>query len=318
MLAHFLRGFTLIHLGELDAALADIEHAATLYHPQLHHALTSLYGGNPSCEVANLDWKALTLWLGGYPDQAQHGVHEALSLARELTHPFALSYALLQLAFLYCSLKEWPLTQEWSEALLALSTEQGYMQWLAPGNILRGVALVHQGQMAEGLSQVQQGFAMLRATGVKIERAFFLAQQAEAYGIAGQPEDGLPLVAEALTHVEQTRERWWAADVHRLKGELVLNDERGMMNDEWGTGEAGGLSQAAEAEACFQKALDIARQQGAKTLELRAATSLARLWHQQGKTTEARDLLAPVYDWFTEGFDTADLRDAKALLGELL
>ena len=152
------------------------------------------------------------------------------------------------------------------------------------------------------MAQMHQGLAALRATGAEMLRPYYLALLAEAYAQVGQPEAGLTVLAEALAVVDNTGERRWEAELYRLKGELLL---------------ARSAEQHAEAEACFHQALDIARRQQAKSLELRAAMSLSRLWQQQGKRAEARELLAPIYGWFTEGFDTADLREAKALLDAL-
>jgi predicted ATPase len=159
-----------------------------------------------------------------------------------------------------------------------------------------------QGQAKEGIEQMYQGLRAHRATGAEAGRPYFLALLAEAHGTLGKPEEGLTVLAEALVHVEHSGERYYEAEIHRLKGELLLQQSS---------------DNAPEVESCFHHALDIARNQQAKALELRAATSLARLWQQQGKRQEAHDLLAPVYYWFTEGFETADLKDAKALLDEL-
>jgi len=168
--------------------------------------------------------------------------------------------------------------------------------------VLRGSTLVHQGQAKEGIEQITEGLRTYRATGAALGRPFFLALLAEAHGTMGRPEAGLTALAEALTLVDKTGERHYEAEIYRLKGELLL--QRPSNN-------------ATEAETCFHHALDLARNQQAKSWELRAATSLARLWYQQGKRQEAHDLLAPVYHWFTEGFDTADLQEAKALLDAL-
>jgi predicted ATPase len=168
--------------------------------------------------------------------------------------------------------------------------------------MLYGWAQAHQGQAQEGIAQIKQGLSALRALGVGFGRLYYLALLAEVYGTLGQPEAGLTALTEALTLVDTTGERWYEAELHRLKGGLLLQ-----------------LSADNQAEAgnCFHHALDIARDQQAKSFELRTATSLARLWQQQGKRQEAYDLLAPIYGWFTEGFDTVDLQDAKALLDAL-
>jgi len=178
----------------------------------------------------------------------------------------------------------------------------GFAQWMAIGSILHGWALAHQGQAQEGIEQLRQGLRAYRATEAEIQRPHWLALLAEVHGTLGEPEAGLAVLAEALVHVEHTGERYYEAEIHRLKGVLLLQQNS---------------NNQAEAEHCFHHALDIACSQQAKSLELRTATSLARLWQSQGKRQEAHALLAPVYGWFTEGFDTADLKDAKALIEEL-
>jgi predicted ATPase len=192
--------------------------------------------------------------------------------------------------------------QERAAALIALSTDQGFPFWGACGTILQGWALAEQGQSAEGIAQMCQGIAAYRATGAELALPCYLALLAEAYGQAGQADEGLRVLAEALTAVHTTGERHHEAELYRLKGELLLKQD---------------VPDAQEAESCLRQAVDVAHQQQAKSFELRAAMSLSRLWQQQGKRTEARALLAPIYDWFTEGFDTADLQEAKALLEEL-
>jgi predicted ATPase len=238
----------------------------------------------------------------GYPDQALQSTNESLTLAQELTHPFSLVYALTMAAIAHQFRQEVQAVQERAEALMALSTEQGFPLWLAYGTILRGWALTAQGKGAEGIAQVRQGLVAHRATGTAIHRPYFLSLLAEAYGKVGQPEEGLTVLVEALALVDNTGERHWEADLHRGKGELLLMQQG---------------QKVGESEECFRQALDIARHQQAKSLELRAAMSLSRLWQQQGKQEEAHQLLTEIYRWFTEGFDTPDLKDAKALLEEL-
>jgi predicted ATPase len=194
--------------------------------------------------------------------------------------------------------------RERAEALMALATEQRFAQQLAQATIMRGWALAAQGQGAEGTAQMRQGLAADRAMGIEQGRTYYLVLLAEAYGSIGQTAEGLSLVAEALATVDLTGERVWGAELHRLQGKFLL-------------AQAGERQQVQEAEACFHQALDVARRQQAKSWELRAAMSLAHLWQHQGKRDAARELLAPLYDWFTEGFDTADLQAAKALLDAL-
>ena len=185
---------------------------------------------------------------------------------------------------------------------MTLSTEQGFSHWLVVGTLMRGWALAAQGQEAEGIAQMHQALAARRAAGAELGRSCWLTLLAEAYGGMGQAEEGLALLAEALAVVNNSRECHWEAELYRLRGELLLKRP---------------VSDEQQAEACFSQALDIARHQQAKSWELRAAMSLSRLWQRQGRRAEARKLLAPVYGWFTEGFDTADLQEAKALLEEL-
>ena len=195
-----------------------------------------------------------------------------------------------------------PAVHEQAEAAVALSTEQGFPLWVALGTSLRGWALAMQGQGEEGMAQVRQGIAAWRATGAALVVPYLCTLLAEVSAHLGHTADGLQALAEAHTLVEQHEERWWEAEVYRLRGVLLLRQPG---------------RQQEEAEAWLQRALDVARRQQAKSLELRAAMSLARLWQRQGKRTEAYELLAPVYNWFTEGFDTADLQEAKTLLDAL-
>ena len=196
--------------------------------------------------------------------------------------------------------------------MLLLACEQRFAFWVAWVTTLQGWALAEQGQGAEGIAQMRQGLAAYRATGAEQWRPYVLALLAEGYGKAGQREDGLSVVAEALAQVDKTGERFYEAELYRLKGELSLQSE--ITNPQH---PALSTQAKAEAEACFHKAIEIARRQQAKSLELRAVMSLVRLWQQQSKKEEARQMLAELYGWFTEGFDTKDLQEAKALLEEL-
>ena len=223
-------------------------------------------------------------------------------MAHALSHPYSLAYARCWAACVSQFRRDVPAVHEQAEAAVALATEQGFPLWAALGTSLRGWALAMQGQGEEGMAQVRQGIAAYRATGAALHVPYLCTVLAEVAAHLGHTEDGLQALAEAHTLVEQHEERWWEAEVYRLRGVLLLRQT--------------GTPQA-EAEAWLQRALDVARRQQAKSLELRAAMSLARLWQRQGKRTEAYELLAPVYNWFTEGFDTADLQEAKTLLDAL-
>ncbi len=228
-------------------------------------------------------------------------------MARECRHPFSLAYALNFASWVHLFRGEDYAAQEVADEVIALATEDGFPFWMAFGTAFRGSALAAQGRCDEGMAQIRQGLAANRAIGTEMTRSYFLGVLAQAHGQAGQIEEGLATVAEVLVFVEKSEERFYEAELYRLKGALTLQSQA-----------AGQRSKVEdEAEGCFQKALDIARQQEAKSHELRAATSLARLWQEQGKQTEARQLLSVIYNWFTEGFDTKDLKDAKTLLEEL-
>jgi predicted ATPase len=316
MWAHTVLGLSLFFLGEFALAREHWEEAIALYDLQQHRS----YGTVQDPKVTCLSYAALGLWFLGYPDQALQRIHQALTLAQELSHPFSLAYALLWAAMLHQLRREVQAVQERAEAVIVLSTEQGFPYLLATGTISRGWTLAKKGQGEEGLLQIRQGLAARRATGSEVQRTHYLALLAEAYGNVGQGEEGFTALTEALATVDKTGERVYEAELYRLKGTLTLKQFR-LRGSEFGVPNAqspkSGTPAEAEAEACFLKAIEIARQQSAKSLELRAVMSLARLWQHQGKKDEARQMLAEVYGWFTEGFDTKDLQEAKTLLEEL-
>ena len=295
--AHQGLGITLYRLGELVPARAHLEQGIALYTPQQDHSLQL----NAPLGLRCFNYAALTLWTLGYPDQALMRLHEALAHAQELSHPYSLARGLSYAALLHGHRWEWSTAQEQAEAALALSTAQGFGYWVGYATFQRGWALAAQGQGEEGIAQMGQGLAAIRATGA-VGSPHVLAKLAEAYGGIGQAEEGLHRLAEALAAMDNTGERCDEAELYRIKGELLLRQA---------------VPDAPQAEACFQQALAVAHHQQAKSLELRAAMSLSRLWQRQGKRAEAQQLLAELYGWFSEGFDTADLQEAKALLDEL-
>jgi predicted ATPase len=299
--AHRMMGQTMYWLGEMAQARVHFEQGMALYDPQQHRSHTYVYGQDPG--VMCRGHAALPIWIMGYPDQALQSIHEALTLAQEFAHPFSLAFALHISTVVHAFRREVQAVQERAETLITVSTKHGFPQWLANGKILRGWALTAQGEEADGIAQINQGLVARRAKDLQVQRPYFLSLLAEVYGKLNQPEEGLTALIEALETVDNTGERYWEAELHRRKGELLLIQQ---------------LRNVGEAEECFRKALDTARHQQAKSLELRAAMSLSRLWQQQGKQDEAHQLLAGIYGWFTEGFDTADLKAAKALLEELM
>jgi predicted ATPase len=298
--AHRALGVTLFHLGSFAAARTHLEQGGALYDPQTHRDHAFLYVTDP--KVACLSYGAKLMWILGSPDQALERCQKALTLAQELAHPHSLAQPLCYATYLYQLRGEAAQAYERAEELVALCHEQGFAYWLSEGIVLRGWALAAQGQHKEGIGQMRQGLAASRAAGSELLGSHWLALLVEAYRNAGQSEEGVHLLAEALALVRKHGERYYEAELYRLKGKLL---------------QCASVTNQREAEACFQRALARARRQQAKSWELRAAMSLSRLWQQQGKQDEARELLAPIYGWFTEGFDTADLQEAKALLEAL-
>jgi predicted ATPase len=308
--AHEALGVSLFQLGEMLPAFTHFDHGVALYDPQQHRSLAFLYGQDSG--VACLTRAAVVQWVLGYPDQALQRSHAALAMAREPSHPFSLAYVLSFTVMVRQFLRDRRTVQEWTEALVTLTTEQGFAQQTLWGTMLQGWARAAQGQGEAGIAQIRQGLTAWQAMGAKTGVPYCLTLLAESCGANGQAAEGLRLLAEALAVVHDTEERFHEAEVYRLKGELLL--QSGIQPPE---SEVFTLPHAEEAETCFQQALDVARRQQAKSWELRAAMSLARLWQRQGKAGEAHQILAETYGWFTEGFDTADLQEAKALLEEL-
>jgi predicted ATPase len=297
---HYALGVTWLYLGVLPMARTHLEAGIAHYRSGQRRTLMSGMGNNPGVGChANA---ARALWLLGYPAQALVHAHETLMLAHELAHAYSLAYAQWGSAIIYQMCRDVPAVYEQADAAVTLSTAQGFPQWTAYGTSLRGWALARQGQDEEGMAQIHQGITAARATGAVLAIPYFCTLLAEVCDHVDHSADVLHALAEAHTLVEQHAERWWEAEVYRLRG-VVLLLQPGTL--------------PAEAETWLRRALDIARRQEAKSLELRAAMSLCRLWRQQGKQAEARALLAPIYHWFTEGFDTADLQEAKTLLEDL-
>jgi class 3 adenylate cyclase/predicted ATPase len=303
--SHCLLGMTLFYCGEFVPGREHLEQGVAHYDLQQYRSLAPL-SGRPDSGVVCLCYAAWVLGMLGYSDQAMTRSHEALTLAQELAHPLSLSLALGFAALLHQLRREEQAAQERAATLMTLSAEQGFASVSARATIVRGWALVEQGQGTEGIAQMCQGVAALRATRQEDELPYWLALLAEAYGKVGRAEEGLSTLAEALAVADKTGVRFYEAELYRLKGELTLQSN--MPSRE---------SRMRGAEACFLKAINIAHHQSAKSWELRAVMSLVRLWQQQGKREEAHKMLAEIYGWFTEGFDTKDLQEAKALLEEL-
>ena len=298
--AHYALGVTWFFLGVLSAARLHLEEGIARYTPEQRRAPVFRMGHDPG--VGYRIYTAMTLWLLGYPAQALAHLHDGLVLAHELSHPYSLAAARCLAAFV----------SSFAATCRPCTSRQ------RPPSGSRRSRDFHSGRPGEracvggrwpcrtrarkAMAQLRQGIAAWRATGAALCVPYFCLMLAEVSAQLGRLEDGLQMLVEAHTLVEQQEERLWEAEIYRLRGVVLLRQT---------------MPQEAEAEAWLQRALDVARRQEAKALELRAAMSLAHLWQQQGKRAKACELLAPIYGWFTEGFDTADLQEAKALLEEL-
>jgi adenylate cyclase len=297
LIAHQAVGSTLFEFGDYLSVRDHLETAISFYDRERHGAL-SLDG----FLIAALSYLALTLVYLGYPDQARKRSEQAVARGRDCAQPFALAFAMHFDSFLCQDRREAPSAQEAAERVIELSAEHGFAFWLAQATSVRGEAIAEQGRTEEGIAQMLKGLAAMQTIGFEANRAIHLARLAKAYGDAGRLDQALSTLQEALAFADQNEERKYDCERLQLKGQLLLRQQE---------------THATEAQLSFEHAIDIARQQGAKWFELRATTSLARLLASQGRRDEARAMLTTIYSWFTEGFDTADLKDAKALLDEL-
>jgi predicted ATPase len=272
----------------------------SFYEPQQHHHSFVVLRGSDA-GVSSLAYDACCLWCLGYPEQALKRSQEALALARELDHVFSLADVLCIGGCLFNRMRrDAQALKDDAEELMRLSKGMGFSNFSGTGTCYWGEALTRLGQVQEGMAQMREGMAARQSIGTRCYSSGILGALAEAQARVGQPGEGLATLAEALAMVEETDERYCEAELYRLKGQLLL-----AQGDD------------AEAEASFRRAIEVARRQSAKSWELRAAVSLARLWQQQGRIVEARQMLAEIYGWFTEGFGTPGLKEAEALLEEL-
>jgi predicted ATPase len=295
---HYALGDALLWLGEFPAARAHLEQGVAVYNPQQRDTHDLLYEADPW--LGCLGALSVTLWFLGYPDQALQRSTEAIALAQALSHPYSLARVLVDAAYLHWFCRDWLQLQERAETLQAIAAAHGFAELYARAAYRYGLALVKQGQSTIGLAQFQESMHTLQLMQSGDAQALRLTQLAELYRSTRQPEAGLQLLAAAMA--ADTEECFEVSERYSLKGELLLLLPQ---------------PDVQQAENRFQEALTIARQQGAKMPELRAALCLSRLWQHQGKRAEACQLLAHVYGWFTEGFATADLQEARALLDEL-
>ena len=299
---------TFTHLGEFALAIEHFERALSLYDPKQYLDMASLYALSPG--VAMPCFAALSLWYMGQPDASLARIREATTLARELAEPHSLAHAFLFSSFVHQLRREQRVAQEHAEAVIAISLEHGLVMYQAMATIMAGWSLIDEGQPEQAIEQIKAGLVALNSTGTELVRPHFLALLADALGTASLFEEGLTVLDEAVELVHRTQEAYYLAELHRLKGELLFIQSSNREVDENATA-------VARAKECFHDAIRIGRQQKAKSWELRASMSLARLYQQLDKREEARALLLQIYDTFHEGFETADLREAKALLDEL-
>src|SRR5262249_37234905 len=298
VMGHYSSGRNLMWLGSFASSRSHLEAVLALYDPNSHHSLVRQTGVHP--QLAAQAALGVVLFCLGFPDQALAQTNKAIAEARKLPHPPTLAMSLGIAALLLSVIGDDRGLEQRADGLLAVANDQGFPFYRATGAIFRGWLKTKNADVTEGLSLLRAGSSAYRATGATAWMPLYIALRAGACDIAGQIEEGAARLDQALQLVERTGEPWFAADLGRQRGRLMLRQ---------------GLPEAAE--ELYRKALSIAREQEAKLWELRAAASLARLWRDQGRRAAARDLLAPVYGWFTEGFATLDLKEAKVLLDEL-
>ena len=298
VLGHTSLGVSLFYTGRHAASRSHLEEAIAQYDPISHRSLARQTGTRPNVQAQSV--LGSVLFCLGYPDRALTRSNAAIAEARRLAHPPSLAQSLANGARLLSLVGDNAVLGKWVDQLIAVTTAQGFAHWGAQGTIYRGWAKVMNGDLAEGISLLRSGSTASRATGAELWMPYYTALLARACVLAGQIEEAVVHLNNAFQTAERTGECWFAAELHRHKGQLLLRE---------------GHPKAAE--GLYRQALTIAQEQEAKLWELRAATSLAQLRRDQGRRAEARDLLAPIYGWFTEGFDTPDLKNAKALLDAL-
>ena len=300
MMAHRIMGLSLLHTGDIVDGRGHLDRAITLYDPAEHRPLATRFGQDVG--AATLCWKSLAFWLLGYPEAALADTEHALMVAREIGHSATLMYVLNFSAWTHIHCGNYATTNPLVDEFGALKDQTGSVFWGAWGMMQRGCLLALTGKASDAVQTITCGVTAMRSTGTTMWMPFWLSYLARANAEIGQPDDARRRIGEAMAAVETAKERWCEAEVNRIAGEIALLPPE---------------PDVAKAEAHFERALAVAREQQAKSWELRAAMSMARLWRDQGNRDEARDLLAPVYGWFTEGFDTLDLKEAKALLDAL-
>ena len=299
MIGHRMMG-SVLHTGAFAEGRAHLDSAIALYDPPEHRPLATRFGQD--IRVAALSYRSWALWMLGYPEAALADTSHALRDAREIGQAATLMYALVHALVVHIQCGNYPTAKAEADELVALADEKGALFWKSLGMSVQGCILALTGNASDAVQLITSGITALRSTGSTLWMPLHLSYLAKAYAELGQFDNALRCTGEGITAAETAKERWHEADIHRIAGEITLLSQR---------------QSAANAEAYFERALTVARAQQAKSWELRAAMSMARVWRDQGKHQQARDLLAPVYGWFTEGFDTLDVKQAKALLDAL-
>jgi predicted ATPase len=293
-------GMSLLTTGDIAEGRVHLDRALALYAPAEHRQLATRFGQDVA--VATLAFRSLASWMLGYPMAALADTEQAISNAREIGQAATLMYALAVASFAPALCGRYATAKTLLDELLPLAEDKGTSWWKAFGMMEQGLLLALTGKASDAASLIASGITLFRSIGSTYWLPTYLPHLAMAYAELGQFDDCWRCLSEAMTAVETTGERWFEAEVHRMAGEIALKSPQ---------------ADAAKVQAHFERALTVARKQQAKSWELRAAMSMARLWRDQGKPQQARELLAPVYGWFTEGFDTLDLKEAKVLLDEL-
>ena len=299
MVGHRVMGLSVLLTGGVSESRAHFDRAIALYDPVKHRPLAARFGHDN--RVAGSSYRSWALWMLGYPEAALADAEQALKDAREIGQAATLMYALFYASLPHIVCGNYAAANALLDELIPLADEKSSLFWKGPGMMNQGCVLALTGKASNAAQMISSGIIAFRSTGATVFMPLFLSILARAYAELGQFDDAWRRIGEAMTAVETTKETWFEAELHRTAGEIALKSPQ---------------PDAAKAEAYFERALAVARAQQAKSWELRAAMSMARLWGGQGKPDAARELLAPVYGWFTEGFDTLDLKEAKALLGE--
>jgi predicted ATPase len=300
MIGHRLMGTSSLCTGNIEEGRAHYDQAVALYNPAEHRQLSARFGQD--VRMAILSYRALALWALGYQEAALVDSNQAISSAREIDEAGTLLYALGHATLIQVFRGNYAAANAIINELVDLADKKSALIWKAEGVLHQGWVYALTGKASDAVNTLTPGIALWRSTGATLWLPLYLPHLALTCLEVGQVDVARSYIVEAMEAIQTSKERWYEAEVHRADGEFALRSPQ---------------SDTAKAEACFERALAIARQQRARSWELRAAMSVARLWRDQGKPQQARELLAPVYGWFTEGFDTRDLKEAKALLGTL-